>query len=506
MLEPRSLLLLTEYLNLNRDTLNLVLKKLFRYYPLIIVLILFYSYSYLFYKDFGITADEKRRYNMGQNYASLILGREKIDKNIFKDHFPLYEGIMRLLIPQKKYENFHLFNLIFASLIIIGSYILFFKEYKDKFLALIPPVLIILTPRFFGDMPANPKDMPFAVMYFLSISVLYIFNKQNKSFFKLMLLGLLFGIAQSMRIIGYTLYILYLLDLFFKFKKITTKDIKDLLIVTLVSHLTMFITWPYLHLGISKLFDVFYLSKNFDQWDNKILYLGNFLTKDQRPWHYLFLWLLISSPIYILTMHSISLLWIKKDNLLKIFISAIYLNLLAYLVLNPVIYNGIRHFLYLLPLISATAAIMVIKTIHFKLSKLAFIIYLIFIVYQLFQLHPFEYIYFNPISRRVFNIENTFETDYWGATYKDASIFAVNYIKENKLRDIKVYPCSMDFAVEIYSEDKLKLKEEPKEAQMILCDSEEDLYINNDRKIIYEVKRAGMSLNKIRFDKKLLIH
>lgn len=475
-----------------------MLKKVLYHYPIYIVFVLYIIFSYLTYSDYAITADERRRYNMGQNYLDLIKGKE-VDKEIFKDHYPLYVATLRFVIQDTIYEYFHLFNLLFNSLIILISYIFFYLEYKNKWYALIAPLLIILTPRFFGDLPANPKDTPFAIFYFLSTLLIYFYTKkQSPSFVFTLFLGIVLGITQSMRIIGYSLYLIFLINLFVTHKKININNLKNLTLITLISHIFMFLTWPFLHLGFSSFLTVLNLSSDFSAWDNKILYLGQFINKEQRPWHYLFVWLLVSTPIYILIMHFISFIYIKKDQLLKYLITTIYINFVLYLVINPVIYNGIRHFLFLLPLISATATIVIIKTIKYKLQKLFLIGYIALIIFQLYQLHPYEYIYFNPIAKKIFNIEKTFETDYWSTTYKEASLATLKYIKDNKLRDIKVYPCSMDFALQLYTDNRIKLKDRSLEANIIICDSEEDYYRQNTGKIIYEVKRSGMILNTVR--------
>jgi len=484
----------------------MMIKKIISIYPLYILLGLYFIFSFLTYKNYGITADEALEYKLGKTLITFFTNKlEYNNLELFKQdpylksYYHFYPMLLNLINPKGYYEWFHLANLLFASLIIIGAYILCYKEYKNKYYAVIAPIVILLVPRFFGDIPANSKDMPFAVMFFLSLAALYLFNKKAKhNFIELLLIGILLGFTQSLRIIGYTLYFIYFVDLFIKYKKITFLNLQNLIVITIVAHTLMWLTWPYINENITNIIKIVTLSKNFTPWNGQILYLGQFLTREQRPWHYLFVWLLISTPVFITIMHFISFKFALKDNLLKLVLFTIYLNFIAYLLLNPVIYNGLRHFLYLLPLIAITAAIVIIKTINIRFVKYIYLFFAIFIGYQMFKLHPYEYIYFNPIAKKVFNIEKTFETDYWGISYKQASEEIIKYLEINNIEKPLVYACNIDYAVSYYSKGKFILTNKTEKANFIICDTERDIIRKNNQKIFSSIQADGITLNVIR--------
>jgi hypothetical protein len=49
--------------------------------------------------------------------------------------------------------------------------------------------------------------------------------------------------------------------------------------------------------------------------------------------------------------------------------------------------------------------------------------------FRMMALHPYEYIYFNDLSGGLTNAEGRFETDYWGAAYREAAL----WLKDHEL-------------------------------------------------------------------------
>jgi len=481
-----------------------MIKKILAIYPLYLLLGIYFIFSLITYKDYGITADEEMEYKLGKNLINYFANRPEYEsQDVFtqkpwvKYYYHLYPMILSIFNAKNYYEWYHFENMLFASLIIVFSYVLMYTEYKNKWKSLIVPITIILTPRFFGDIPANPKDMPFAVMYFISLSLIYLFGKKDRnSSLEMISLGIILGITQSMRIIGYSLYGIYLFNAYLNNKLFRKDTFQQLFLLLGISHLFMYLTYPFISQDIFNVVTLFKITKEFTPWNGEILYLGQFITREQRPWHYLFIWLLISTPIYITIMHFVSLKLAKENKLLRILLFTIYLNFVAYLLLKPIIYNGVRHFLYILPLLSITAGIATIQLLNrVKYIYLAFVFY---VVYQMAKLHPYEYIYFNDFAKYTFPIEKTFETDYWGASYKEATTKVLRYIEDLKIKDPLIYACNVDYAIRYYSKGKFDLTNESSKADIIICDSEEDLFRNNTQSIIDTITKGQLPVNIIR--------
>ncbi len=178
-----------------------------------------------------------------------------------------------------------------------------------------------------------------------------------------------------------------------------------------------------------------------------------------------------------------------------------------YLVLAPVIYNGLRHFLFLIPLIVLSAIVRFneflitpIKRSHYvALSVIALNIFLILI--SMWQLHPFEYAYFNEFTNGIKGASNNFETEYFGASYKESAEWIRDvYAKEQNTKEqtptiLKVYSCNVSYAMDYYSHKKYETTINRKDADLIVCDNETLLGSQYNGEILNVVSRQNTPLN-----------
>ena len=113
-------------------------------------------------------------------------------------------------------------------------------------------------------------------------------------------------------------------------------------------------------------------------------------------------------------------------------------NITLYAIIQPVVYDGLRHFLFLVPLISALAVIAIVecfRTYKQKLIKLVIAIIILVnvavISREIVSLHPYQYIFFNSLVGGLQGAHKKYDTDYWGASYNEA----INWFKENIATD-----------------------------------------------------------------------
>ncbi len=186
---------------------------------------------------------------------------------------------------------------------------------------------------------------------------------------------------------------------------------------------------------------------------------------------------------------------------------AFVLNLALYIFFKPVIYNGIRHYLFLVPIISAIALITFVEILTASPIKVAKTINLQTLVAVLVgtgmlaqlagmvKLHPYEYLYFNEIVGGVKGAQNNYELDYWGATYKEA----VEWLRKNKTADLpKVYPCNLAYGVQYYAHGMLKVVNSSAKADYTICDYDNDKLLEQKGVVINKVGRFGVPLSIIR--------
>lgn len=488
---------------------------------LCIFALLYISFAILTYKQYGITSDEKIEYDSGKlllNYFSkptkpdyTLAGIQKMDEKsrqlsspLFSPYTRTYSMMLNMLNPVGYYEWFHLLNLLFALPLFICVYFCVYAFTKNQKTAVLGPIFLFLIPSFSGQIPANPKDVPFAVFYLFSLATIYFLGEMELKNKHLLLLGILFGITASLRILGLSLFIIYILYYLFVLKnKLDAKFITDTVLLIIVSAFVLVVQWPYLGMNFFQNFkEVALNSKFFYLWDKKILFFGRFLSRDERPWYYLPVLFALTTPLFISFLFLLSFInkTVRKYRLVILFYMAIGINSLVYLLLDPVIYNGIRHFLFFLPLvvvISTLTFIHLLKSFESKRDRLVFssaiTLSVIAVVFQMYRLFPYHYIYFNELTGGTSGAVTKFDTDYWGASYKEAAEwFRDNLAEGNGIQ--KVYSCNNDFAVDYYSFKKFTVVIERASADYILCDVTGNLYRGYTGEIVHTIQRGDVPL------------
>jgi hypothetical protein len=285
------------------------------------------------------------------------------------------------------------------------------------------------------------------------------------------------------------------------------------LLIIAVAFLLMLSLWPLMGMNVfQNLPNTVIGAQKYEIWNNTILYFGQNITKEQRPWHYLFVWFCITLPLATTALFFYLLMKVKvwvKNSLLSLLFLALFLNLFLYLILNPVIYNGPRHFLYLLPIIILIAGyglVLVLKSskglLKYTLLALLVINYVV-VGYRTIKLFPHHYVYFNELVGNTKGAQSSFETDYWGTAYKEAAEWVIEYQDSNSKKNLKIYACNVDFAVNYYSKYQFTVVDSSKEADLILCDIERDLLSKYPYPIIHSVIFDDAVLVNIRHNEEI---
>ena len=350
------------------------------HYPLICFLFFYFGFILLTYRDYGVAWDEYDVYSRGGALFHFLLGKGwdpsyflvndgKADGWVLYDYW--YPLLLFILNPAFSLEHFHWLNLCFASLVFISSYELLYSYYRNPFLALQGPLFLFLMPRFLGHLPFTPRDTAFAVTYFCALSALY-FLSAKTGWAKIVVLGLLFGMAQASRMVGLSLYVIWILFYLYEWqqdkavwwhkpasRKKHFRFAVDFILTLAVSLLFMVATWPYLAHGFfSRFLEILGAASRFP-WTGQFLFNGQMVSATDLPWTYLPIWLLVSTPLFILFFLAAIPFVVKKlpqNRPLVFFALALGINLLLVFLLKPVVYLGMRHFLYLLPLLAILAA------------------------------------------------------------------------------------------------------------------------------------------------------
>ena len=471
----------------------------------ILFFILFFIIGLSIYKDYGISVDEVGYRHLGitilytladyispefslevakgKNYLTISdLPKTQIFSGLpFHMSAAMIEFLSKV---QTKVEAFHLKHLYTFIIFFLGALFFFFLlnlKFKNYKFALLGTTFLLLSPRIFAQSFYNPNDIAFmSSIIILSFIYLKFFQKfKNKYLF-------FAGFASSISIClrPMAIYTPFLFVLFLFYSHLIDKfSLSTLLRKTIVFiFITVFFSYifnpPLWTDPVSIIIQQFQWAINSSVTD--ILYLGKFYPNTKTPWHYLIVWISVTTPLLYLVLFIFGLLKIflnffekklslnyKKDDLENICIFLTFLIPFAStILLSKSLLNGWRHLYFIYPFIIIISMIgldLIIK-ISNKIKKLNYIIiFIIFLSlintsYWMYKYHPFQMVYFNFLAGK--NVQEKFELDYWGVSNKSA----INYILENDNRKkIKIYGISntrLDYTVDFFlkTDDKKRIE------------------------------------------------
>lgn len=487
--------------------------------PFLFFLAAYLLVSLLTYRDFGSTWDEQDTYLEGTRLFDLLVHGKPMPYMDPEHSYP-YAALLHFFTAPDHYETLHLLNLLTQSLLYWVLFECLLSFCGSGLWALAGPLFLVLDLPYMGSVPANPKDIPFALFYFLSLSVMYLFERVFPQLrFRWVFLGLFFGLTMGSRILGFTLLPLLLAydSALFVFGGKKKKDwaawlkkkVWEWAGVSLMSQLVCALAWPFIGSNYFKnLPTVFWLSARFPP-KFSFLFMGGMADSLTYPWYYLPLWILLTMPLFLLGFLAVALGRLSKDRkdpLVLLLSGALVLNLGLYLLLHPAIYDGLRHFLFLLPLMAALSAVGFIRffqnakwdVLHKGVMALGAASVLLTAT-QAVRLHPYEYTYFNELVGGFPGAYGRYETDYWVASMKEAAL----WLKDNECKDLgktyRIYADGKEFQSASYFGPNMIFEPKKEKADYAIIMTRAGFKPNASElpKVIHRVEREGTPLSFI---------
>ncbi|MEY2817390.1 MAG: hypothetical protein RL275_853 [Chloroflexota bacterium] len=404
----------------------------------------------------------------------------------------------------------HLTNFLTFNL---GIYLLYrlASKWMSKESALAVAALFTFQPLLWGHAFINPKDIPF-LTFFLG-SVVFGFElidewKANVQFpiTKLLLSAFFLGIATSIRILGPLAAVLTILYALVQGIKIL--ELLKLPVIWLYAFLAlgiMFASWPYLWLNpIQKFTEVFvFMSDNPTQLN--VLFAGENFQAGEIPLRYfpILLSYTLTEPSYFLIAIGVFLGFWNADTKKRLTLTILFVwfgILVAYILLRrPAMYDGYRHFLFILPPLFIFAGF-AYETIFNWLKQnwqriLLAIAILAFGILPIIQLNPYQYAYYNNFAGGVDGVFRNYETEYWLTCYREA-VLGLEQIAEpgaqlfvRREPYIAAYYASSKFTVRDFRTEQKDMKSG--DYYLVNTRSNEDLKSLSDAPTVLEVSRLG---------------
>ena len=426
-----------------------------RIFPILFLLAISLLAGLFTFQDYGMAWDEYLYYEYADaiGYAYSIPAHLSPDFDLEKaygpsagdhrNHGPGYIIFARLgvyaLQALTDIDKIALWHLVNFATYLVGTFFVYkiALRWLHPYTALASTVLYLTQPVLWGHAFINPKDMPFATAFIAA--VYFGFRtvdgfaspefKNKKNWPEIVVTGILIGLATNMRIIGPLLSVmLFMYALFLRQRK----NLLWFIPVGVIAVITMYITWPYIwETPIATFIEVLKLMSSYSTMP-KMIFMGDFYRSYDLPLRYL-PWLLgitLTEPVWPLFVTGLavagfrifkkSLEWKGFSILLFWFISMLF----YVLILRPSIYDGYRHFLFILPPVFIVCGFAFEEIYHHLSAKWLYgLLALIFVLPGIsadIKLHPYQYAYYNTFVGGTKNVAGIYETDYWLTCYKEA--------------------------------------------------------------------------------------
>jgi hypothetical protein len=437
--------------------------QLERRHKLVVVMffVVFFMISLCILKDFGLSWDEEYQWKgngeIVYNYIfngeteALLQGNEKYHGPAFELILVFIQKALNLTDTREVYLMRHFLTFFTFFISVIFFYYLCKRCFNNWKLALTGCIFLVLSPRIFADAFYNSKDI--VLLSFFIMGMLTLLKFQEAQTYKNALLhALVCALAIDTRILGIILPLTSLTFIGIDWLNgvITKKESgirygSILVFIIFLIGLTI-LFWPVLWEGPIFHFKAAMVEMSNYHWEHEVLYRGELITAPDLPWHYLPVWICISTPVPYLCFFGAGIFFLvkqlvrqpvyfftdQKEQLLMLI--CFFLPLVAIIVLKSVVYDAWRHVFFIYPafILIALSGLRFLRSTLFKNSAwlLSIIIasVIVFNFLMMMCLHPYENVYFNILAGKdMQEVKKNFELDYYGLSSKQA----LEYILKN---------------------------------------------------------------------------
>jgi Dolichyl-phosphate-mannose-protein mannosyltransferase len=356
----------------------------------------------------------------------------------------------------------HLWNAFFALLLVPALW-RFGRALNSRTAGWIAVVALLAQPRFLGDVFLNSKDIPFAVgVAWFHLGLLRVLGARSASWRDWIAFGGGFGLALLERPGGFVLLFVEALVAF---------GVRDALrggardaarpsflvgfgAALAIAWVAMIAPWPSAHHAplLHPLRTMGAAARFYTEYP--VLWDGAFRSSAALPRTYLPFFLAVTMPLTIAGLALLGLIGGVRDLVRRpasrralvvgLLCAWIVVPVGAAVVLRPNLYDGIRHFSFVLPAVALFAAY------GFQMAwriggtmrapaRLVAAIALLAPFHSVVRLHPYESTYFNPLVGGVAGASGRFETDYFATAYREAMHRVANVAARHSQRRFVVW-------------------------------------------------------------------
>ncbi len=496
------------------------------------------------FRDYGVTWDEDVHNWYGNfvlnYYLSFFTDTTALhwqDLINYGAAFDTVAAALNRVSPIGVYETRHLLNALVGILGLIGCWKLGGAVGGPR-AGFISVLFLVLTPNYYGQMFNNPKDIPFAVgvVWAVYYMVRIVPDLPAPPFRLVVKLGAAVGMTLGVRVGGLLLlgYLGLLLGLDATWRAIAARRAallvaslwtglwRVLLPVALIAYPVMLLFWPWAQTDPieNPLRALAFFSHQTFPFNT--LFAGRSIPAYDLPWSYLPTYIAIALPELVLVLllcapaAAGAALWrgglrVRRERALACFAVGfgIVFPVVYAIAIKAVLFDGMRHFIFVLPLIATAAAL----TADRALTRLARFrwrrpIYLALALYGLahisimVMLHPDQYVYYNAFVGGVEGAQRKFKLDYWANSYAEAVQGLEDYLRDEygadfEEREFSVAVCGPPISADYYFPPNFRLTRQRAQADFFIAFTKDNCDRSLPGRPIYEVERLGVLLSVV---------
>ena len=415
----------------------------------------------LTFRDYGLGWDDYTH----AEYADLLL---RLYGSGFKDTgalsfanlymygggFDMAAALLHKVVPLELFETRRLLGAVVGVIGLAVTWRLA-RRVGGPLAGLAALLLLALCPTFYGHMFMNPKDAPFAVaMVVLILGLVRLIEEYPApSPRTILIVGLGAGLAIGCRVLGGLALIyavigfipLWIEEVRKQGAREATHRFAHVVYVLLpglaLGYLVMGLIWPWSIMEPGHPLEaVTYFSHFFEKpW--KEMFDGALVSVPDMPWSYLPTLFALQLPEVLLALLTAAVVatfmslsrndvTAKRKTIMLMLTLAATLPLVIAMVKRPALYNGIRHFIFVIPPMAVLAGVAFARGMDWlgenrrawqPAALAVFAFGLLLPLSEMIRLHPYQYTHFNHIAGTVRTADNLFMLDYWGLALKQAS-------------------------------------------------------------------------------------
>ena len=427
--------------------------------PILLLLAINLIAGLLTYRDFGLSWDEPLFYDYADSIKlaytpqafspsfdfEQVYGPSATDHKYYGPAYilaarPVQQAIMAVLGADRA-SAWHLVNFLTFQIGLLFFYLLLLRWF-DPWPAAAAAAFFAWQPVVWGHAFINPKDMPFMVFFVAAVTLGFwmvdAFSQASpkRRWGLVILAGSLLGATVAIRVIG-PLAGLVVFAYFLLHRN--WRALPAFCIYGLVALLVMFVGWPFLWADpLNRMLEVArHMSDNPTQL--AVVFMGQLFRAPTLPRRYLaqMLAIALTEPTWFLFVLGLGLAVYKtlrggwQRYASALIVMSWFLLMLAYVLFShPPLYDGFRHFLFILPPVFVAVGFafqFLYEQLAARAAKAARLLWpgvvgllLLPGLLGMFQLHPYEYAYYNSFVGGTGGAYRVYETDYWLTCYKES--------------------------------------------------------------------------------------